>query len=582
MTADWTDDIKAAMEARSRQWRLRVAIAGVIALIFHSFTGLGFAFGWFGVYAALQWIEHDFGPRGAWIMRLDRKDWARASVGMVLINNAAFAAIGLAELRSGSGIAISCSAMLFGGSILNGIMVSTSSRPLVLASVLPHLAASLVLPVGLLMRGAPPLEAFQVFVAMMMVVVATLLTWKQLAATMAEVHRAQAEAIEANKAKSEFLTVMSHEIRTPLNGVLGMAQAMAADELSGRQRERLEVVSQSGQALLAIVNDVLDLAKVEAGKVELENRPFDLEPTIRQAEATFEAIALSKGLTFTSTVEASAEGRYMGDALRLRQILANLISNAVKFTDAGGITVSARRDGGDLVLIVQDTGPGCTPEQMGRLFRKFEQADVSTTRRFGGTGLGLSICSELSALMGGTIVAEAVEPHGLRFVTRLPLERLGGEDQAVVAVAAVEDAEEARPLRVLAAEDHPVNRQVLTVLLAQAGIVPTIVENGALAVDAWREGDWDLILMDVQMPVMDGPSATAAIRAEEFAEGRDHTPIIALTANVMTHQIEDYRSIGMDAVVGKPIQMDELMRAMARVLEDNDIDAARSGALAAA
>lgn len=582
MTSDWTDDIKAAMDARSRQWRLRVAIAGVIALIFHSFTGLGFAFGWFGVYAALQWIEHDFSPRGAWIMRLDRKDWARASIAMVAVNNLAFAAIGLAELQSGSGIAISCSAMLFGGSILNGIMVSTSSRPLVLASVLPHLLCSLVLPVVMVLRGSPPLEAFQVFVAIMMVVVATLMTWKQLAATMTEVHRAQAEAIEANRAKSEFLTVMSHEIRTPLNGVLGMAQAMSADALSGRQRERLEVVSQSGQALLAIVNDVLDLAKVEAGKVELENRPFDLEATIRQAEASFEAIALSKGLTFNSAVEPSATGRYMGDALRLRQVLANLISNAVKFTDEGSITVAARREAGELVLIVEDTGPGCTPEQMGRLFQKFEQADVSTTRRFGGTGLGLSICSELTTLMGGSIQAEAVAPHGLRFVTRLPLEWLGGEDETVAAVAAVQAEDEGRSLRVLAAEDHPVNRQVLTVLLAQAGIVPTIVENGALAVEAWREGQWDLILMDVQMPVMDGPSATACIRAEEFAEGRDHTPIIALTANVMTHQIEDYRSIGMDAVVGKPIQMDELMRAMARVLEDNEIDAVRSGALAAA
>jgi CheY-like chemotaxis protein len=369
---------------------------------------------------------------------------------------------------------------------------------------------------------------------------------------------------------------MSHEIRTPLNGVLGMAQAMAADDLSGRQRERLEVVAQSGQALLAIVNDVLDLAKVEAGKVELENRPFDLEATIRLAEASFEAIAVSKGLVFTSTVEPSATGRYMGDALRLRQVLANLISNAVKFTDEGCITVAARRDGDDLVLTVEDTGPGCTPEQMGRLFRKFEQADASTTRRFGGSGLGLSICSELTGLMGGTITVETAAPHGLRFVTRLPLEWLGAEDEAVAAVSVVQTEADARPLRVLAAEDHPVNRQVLTVLLAQAGIVPTIVENGALAIEAWRAGPdegggWDLILMDVQMPVMDGPTATAAIRAEELNTGRAHTPIIALTANVMTHQVEDYRRIGMDAVVGKPIQMDELMRAVVRVLEQHEL-----------
>ena len=213
---------------------------------------------------------------------------------------------------------------------------------------------------------------------------------------------------------------------------------------------------------------------------------------------------------------------------------------------------------------------------MGRLFKKFEQADASTTRRFGGTGLGLSICSELTGLMGGTIEAQAAQPSGLRFTTRLPLEWLGAADETVAVAVAAQSEEDGRPLRVLAAEDHPVNRQVLTVLLAQAaGIVPMIVEDGAQAIEAWRSGpveggEWDLILMDVQMPVMDGPTATAAIRAEEAATGRAPTPIIALTANVMTHQIEDYRRIGMDAVVGKPIQMDELLRAMNRVLEERE------------
>ena len=572
MTSEWTDHIKKAMETRSRQWRLRVAIAGLIALVFHSFTGVGFAFGWFGVYCATQLIESDFRPGGAWIQRLDSDDCARASVAMILVNNLAFATFGLALTQGGSDLAISCSAMLFGGAILNGVMVSTSSRQLVLASIGPHLLFSLALPVAVFIHGGSPLAAIQVFIAVVMLVVASLMAWKQLAATMTEVFRARAEAVEANKAKSEFLAVMSHEIRTPLNGVLGMAQAMAGDALSGRQRERLEVVTHSGQALLAIVNDVLDLAKVEAGKIELEHRPFDLEATIRQAGASFEAIAVSKGIAFTSIVDESAAGRYVGDALRLRQILGNLVSNAVKFTEQGCITVAATREDGVLVLSVEDSGPGCTPEQMGRMFGRFEQADASITRRFGGTGLGLSICSELIGLMGGTIEPQAAEPHGLRFVARLPLEWLGANEEAVVDVTTVDAEQDDRPLRVLAAEDHPVNRQVLTVLLAQAaGIVPTIVEDGAQAVEAWRNGDWDLILMDVQMPVMDGPSAAATIRAEEAASGRAPTPIIALTANVMTHQIEEYHRIGMDAVVGKPIQMDELLRAMERVLEEREI-----------
>ena len=368
MTSEWTDHIEKAMATRTRQWRMRVAMAALIALIFHSFTGAFFAFGWFGVYCALQLIETDFCPGAAWFQRLDRKDWARASVGMILVNNLAFGTFALVEIRGGSGLAISCSAILFGGAILNGVMVSTSSRALVLASIGPHVLFSMTLPIVMMVGGQTPLAAFQVFVAVAMLVSASLVTWKQLAKTMAEVSTARAEAVEANKAKSEFLAVMSHEIRTPLNGVLGMAQAMSADSLSGRQRERLEVVTQSGQALLAIVNDVLDLAKVEAGKIELENRPFDLEATIRLAEASFEAIALSKGIGFTSIVDQSAAGRYVGDALRLRQVLANLISNAVKFTDDGCISIGAVREDGVLIVTVEDTGPGCTPEQMGRLF----------------------------------------------------------------------------------------------------------------------------------------------------------------------------------------------------------------------
>ncbi len=268
MPSEWADHIQKAMMTRSRQWRMRVAIAALIAIVFHSFTGVGFAFAWFGVYCALQLIESDFSPNGAWIQRLDRKDWARASVAMILINNLAFATFGLMQMQGGSGLAISCTAILFGGSILNGVMVSTSSRALVIASIGPHVLFSLALPVVMLMGGATPLAAAQVFIAVIMLVAASLMAWRQLAVTMADVSSARAEAVEANKAKSEFLAVMSHEIRTPLNGVLGMAQAMGADTLSGRQRERLEVVSQSGQALLAIVNDVLDLAKVEAGKIE--------------------------------------------------------------------------------------------------------------------------------------------------------------------------------------------------------------------------------------------------------------------------------------------------------------------------
>lgn len=312
--------------------------------------------------------------------------------------------------------------------------------------------------------------------------------------------------------------------------------------------------------------------------MELESAVFDLEALVERSQATFRAIAASKGLSFKATIEPTAAGSYRGDAARLNQILCNLLSNAVKFTEAGGVDVTVSRENGDLVVWVRDTGPGVTPEQLPRLFEKFVQADASTTRRYGGTGLGLSICGELARIMEGTITAEHVQPHGLAFCLRLPIEQVGDHELVAGPTAAASGHMLDRQIRLLAAEDHPVNRQVLAMLLSQAGLAPHIVENGALAVEAWRNGDWDLILMDVQMPVMDGPTAARAIRAEEMATGRRPVPIIGLTANVMTHQLEEYRRAGMTPVVAKPIVLEELLGAIETVLEslqDRD-EAARS------
>ncbi|MDB5421807.1 MAG: integral rane sensor hybrid histidine kinase, partial [Brevundimonas sp.] len=294
---------------------------------------------------------------------------------------------------------------------------------------------------------------------------------------------------------------------------------------------------------------------------------------------TFRAIAESKGLAFETWVDPAAVGTWRGDPMRLRQILSNLISNAVKFTDAGRVHVSATCVEGRPRFVVEDTGPGVTPEQLPRLFKKFVQADASTTRRYGGTGLGLSICGELALLMGGSITADHVAPHGLRFTFEAPVERIDAiaHPAETVARGPVDHSTDERKLRILAAEDHPVNRQVLTLLLGQVGIVPHIVENGVEAVEAWRkgaaDGPWDLILMDVQMPVMDGPTAARAIRAEERATGRAAVPIIALTANVMTHQIEDYRQAGMATVVAKPIQVEVLLNGIEAALADATLPA---------
>jgi len=386
----------------------------------------------------------------------------------------------------------------------------------------------------------------------------------------ASAREARRAAEQASYAKSQFVANMSHEIRTPLNGVLGMTQAMAKDDLSDVQRERLYVVQRSGEMLLAILNDVLDLSKIEAGKLDLEILPFDLKTLVRGSFEAFAAIADQKSLSFDLTVEPSACGLFHGDATRIRQIIYNLVSNALKFTEAGQVKIVVTGLEVGFSIRVSDTGVGISSQNLERLFTKFEQADVSTTRRFGGTGLGLSICRELTRLMGGRISVESVVGEGSTFTVDLPLERLP-DDAALTSFESAPEPDPAyqpgdRPVRLLAAEDNHINQLVLKTLLHQIGISPVFADNGRDALHAWTLQDWDIILMDMQMPVMDGLAASRYIREQEGLTGRPRTPIIALTANAMSHHIEDYRAAGMDAFVSKPIGIAKLLEAISSIL----------------
>ncbi len=373
---------------------------------------------------------------------------------------------------------------------------------------------------------------------------------------------AQAEA--ASQAKSAFLAAMSHEIRTPLNGVLGMAQSMALEDLPPHQRERLDVIHQSGESLLAILNDILDLSKIEAGKLHIEDAEFDLGELLQGVHATFRAVAERSGLSFDLDFPAGVRGVYRGDPLRVRQILHNLVSNALKFTANGGVRIAVGQPSGVLTFRVQDTGIGIAPEKAGRLFHKFEQADASITRQYGGTGLGLAICHDLARMMGGSIAVESVAGEGSTFTVALPLPRIARAQAAArPAEPATRDAASGQAaIRILAAEDNGTNQLVLRTLLQQAGLEVRIVADGVEAVAAWAEEAWDLILMDIQMPRMDGLTATGVIRSRELAEGRARTPIVALTANAMDHEVAEYRRAGIDGYVAKPIQVQKLYAAI--------------------
>jgi CheY-like chemotaxis protein len=376
------------------------------------------------------------------------------------------------------------------------------------------------------------------------------------------------EIPDANRAaNARFLDAVSHELRTPLNGVLGMAQAMAADRLTRRQRERLRILRRSGESLLALLDDLVLLSAADAGELELLPVVFDLPQLVRGVVAPFDSRARARGLTFELIIGPGVEGACNGDAARLRRLLSGLIDNAVKFTVSGGVKLCVERQHHEVSFAVEDTGIGISSEAAARIFDGFYQADGSSTRAFQGAGLGLAVCRKLVRIMDGSIEVVSEPGQGSTFKLSLPLPPRAVEGNPVRVQASAPDALPFEELRVLAAEDNAVNRLVLKTLLSNVGIIPTIVTNGKEALDAWNSGTWDLILMDVQMPVLDGLGASRHIRARELETGRPRVTIIAVTANTLPEHFKAYEDAGIDAVVTKPIVAAELLRAIATGLQ---------------
>ena len=381
----------------------------------------------------------------------------------------------------------------------------------------------------------------------------------------AALHRAE----DANQAKTEFLANLSHEIRTPLNGVLGVADVLARTSMDSAQQDMVRTIAASAETLNQVLSDLLDFSELESGRLEIAEEAFDIEAMIADCLGMYEGAANARGLRLVAGIAADARRRVMGDPNRLRQILGNLISNALKFTEQGRIAVEVDLDQeGRCRFVVSDTGKGFDPADADRLFARFEQADGSLTRQHGGLGLGLAICRQLAERMGGVVSATAEPGVGATFTLVLPLKPAEPDAEPQDARVADQAAEsETSTLRVLVTDDNATNRMVAELIMASIGAEVICAENGQEAIDAFDRSPFDVVLMDLQMPVMDGLTATRTIREREAERGLPRTPVVVVSANIMPEQKAASAAAGADEHLGKPVRAEELIATVVKVIQ---------------
>lgn len=551
---------------------IRIAVGVGAALLMRPVFGDDWAAGWFAAFGATEGATRLVSRRASRGETLSRRERLLYVICMFLGS------------VTWSALATRC--------WISGLEPLRITAMMVLAGLLIHAQGfSFRTPAALAAMGGPPtllmvllpavfggysgvgLVILSVGVAMLLVYVAAVA--RANARTAARLAEAERRAVAANDAKSAFLSMVTHELRTPLNGVLGMARALRQTTLTPRQRDYVDTILRSGDGLLAILNDVLDISKIEAGRMELAVAAFDLAALARQSTGLWSETAAAKRLEVACEIDPALPPRVIGDETRVGQIVLNLVSNAIKFTEAGAVRLCVRRapradSEGGVEITVADTGPGMTAEQVSRLFRPYAQADASTARKYGGTGLGLSICRKLATMMGGEIGVESEPGKGSTFRVWLPL---------LPSTATVEP-ERAEPawlelpqIRLLAVDDNPINLAVARALLEAASVTVETAAHGAEALERLRREPFDLVLMDVHMPVMNGVEAVGRIRAGEA--GPSDLPVIALTADDAPGEAARLRTLGFDAQQTKPVRPQELFAAIREVL------ASRSGRVAA-
>ena len=395
-----------------------------------------------------------------------------------------------------------------------------------------------------------------------------------------ELHEAKEAAEDAGRAKMQFLANMSHELRTPLNGILGLTELARGDAQDPVLIERLDLVHASGESLLALLNDILDFSKIHAGQMQFEQVAFAPASLFRQVGELHAVVAQKRGLDLRIEVEADMPGLLLGDPTRLRQVLSNLLGNAVKFTEKGQVRlmVGLAEVGDEQVQVevrVADTGVGIPPERLAAIFDPFTQADASTTRRFGGTGLGLTIARKIALGMGGDLSATSTLGEGSCFTFTFRAARAAAGESAPPESPASTSVAPLATRRVLVAEDNAVNATLVRQMLKKLGLEATVVGNGALAVETQLADPHDLVLMDLQMPEMDGLEATLALRAAEAERGVSLVPIVALTAHALREDERRTREAGMNGYLSKPVRLPALREALARFLPERDAEVTR-------
>ncbi len=455
----------------------------------------------------------------------------------------------LADLRTGLG-----EAHLKPGDAQVRMDVEQSDAPLILAWTPQR-------PGALLLRNS------------ILPILAVLLTFGAVGAVMiGRARNAWRQQMEAQRTQTEFLANMSHEIRTPLNGVCAVAAALEATPLSPVQRNMVEIIRSSGISLERLLSDLLDVARMETGSVRISRESFNLADAARTIDTLLRPRAEEKGLTLSLGIAPEAETRVVGDPVRLKQVLANLLTNAIKFTESGDIQVSLKPTGEDRWrLQVTDHGMGFDPARKAELFKRFAQGDASIGRRYGGMGLGLAISRELVELMGGTMDAEGRPGLGASFWADIPLPVAEGAPEAE---PTERETIQTRPLRILVADDHPVNRQVVEVLLSEFDVELVLAENGLEACQAFEAAPFDMVLMDMQMPVMDGLTAIRNIRAREHSSDQGRTPIVMLTANTLPEHRAASLEAGADLHMPKPIEPERLIAVLQSVADGQGATAA--------